>query len=177
MSRSLSDTGSVDGVRRSVEDQIRAAESSGAFTNLPGSGKPLQLNDDDDPDWWVKGLIRREQIDVTALLHPTIALRREADAFPESLAGMRTERQVRAALGDFNNRVKADWGSPVLGPTPAIVARQVSVERMVARWRELRKQIDEAEAIVAEAAPAAAPAMQPVTRRWRRRRRPVGGSS
>ena len=161
----------MDGVRRSVEDQIRAAESSGAFTNLSGTGKPLRLDNDDDPDWWVKGLLRREQIDVTALLHPTIGLRREADGFPESLAGMRTERQVRAALEDFNNRVRAEWSRPAVGPTPAVVARQVSVEDMVARWRELRKEIDAAAALLAAAAAATAPVTRPATRRWRWRRR------
>ena len=156
----------MDGVRRSVEDQIRAAESSGAFTNLSGAGKPLKLGDD-DPDWWVKGLMRREQIDVTALLHPTIALRREGDAFPESLAGMPTERQVRAALEDFNHRVRADWRRPTVGATPAVVARQVPVEPMVARWRELRKEIDAAGALVTGADSAAAQPPGPAPGRWR----------
>ena len=44
-----------------VERKIREAMERGEFDDLPGSGKPLQdLND--DPMWWVKKWIKREQV-------------------------------------------------------------------------------------------------------------------
>ena len=46
-----------------IEAQIRVAREQGAFDNLPGAGKPLPyLGQEYDPDWWVKQLVRREQI-------------------------------------------------------------------------------------------------------------------
>lgn len=130
----------MDWGRPSVEEQIRAAQARGDFDNLPGKGKPLRLNDVHDPDWWVKSYLRREQVDTSALVHPTIALRREADGFPESLLLLTREEQVRAILTDFNARVVAEWRRPAVGPTLPVAAHQVAVEPMVERWRVLRDQ-------------------------------------
>ena len=47
----------------------------GDFDDLPGAGKPLQLPEQHDPDWWVKRLIEREKI--TGVAPPAIALRHE----------------------------------------------------------------------------------------------------
>jgi hypothetical protein len=166
----LTQTGSMDGPRLSVEEQIRAAQAGGAFDNLPGAGKPLKLDDVNDPNWWVKSLMRRENIDASVLVHPTIALRREADTFPESLTDLPSEDQVRAVLEDFNERVKGEWRRPAVGPTFPVVARQVAVEPMVDRWREMRERLV-AEATAA--AMAAVPLVEAPTsrkRRWRWRR-------
>jgi hypothetical protein len=160
----------MEGPRLSVEEQIRAAQARGAFDNLPGAGKPLNLGDVNDPNWWVKGLMRRENIDASALVHPTIALRREADTFPESLVDLATEDQVRAVLEDFNERVTGEWRRPGVGPTLPVVARQVAVEPMVVRWREMRDRL----AAAATAPPAAAvpldgaPTSRKRRRMWRR---------
>jgi hypothetical protein len=124
--------------RPSVEEQIRAAIARGEFDDLPGKGKPLRLPEVHDPDWWLKSYLRREEVDTSALVHPTIALRREADAFPGSLADLTTEEQVRAVLDDYNRRVVAQWRRPASGPTLPVVARQVAVAPMVERWRALR---------------------------------------
>jgi hypothetical protein len=128
-----------------VEAQIRAAQERGDFDNLPGKGKPLKLPEVHDPDWWIKGLVEREGIDTSILVHPTIALRREAETFPESLAVLTTEEQVRAVLTDFNRRVVEEWRRPVTGPSLPVVARQVAVEPMVERWRALRAELEDAE--------------------------------
>jgi hypothetical protein len=133
-------TGHVDWAGASVEAQIRAAQQRGDFDDLPGKGKPLDLRDVDDPDWWVKGLLRREGIEPGTLVHPTIALRREADGFPESLAELTEEGEVRAVLADFNARVVAEWRRPAAGPSLPVVARQVDVDDLVERWRDLRSR-------------------------------------
>src|SRR3954454_7478149 len=134
----------MDG-RPNVEAQIPAAQERGDFDDLPGAGKPLELPSVYDPDWWVKSYVRREGIDTSALVHPTIALRREADTFPESLAELTSEEQVRAVLEDFNQRVVAEWRRPVAGPSLPVVARQVAVEPMIERWRALRAELERVE--------------------------------
>jgi hypothetical protein len=152
--------------RRQVEEQIRAAQERGAFDNLPGAGKPLRITDAGDPDWFVKSLIRREKIDPSTLVHPTIALRREAEGFPASLADLRTEQQVRAVLEDFNERVKAEWRRPQVGPSLPVIARPVKIEPLVARWHELREQ---ARAETVAAGSREGSAVEAVPRRPRRR--------
>jgi hypothetical protein len=134
-----------------VERAIREAQERGEFDNLPGAGKPLRSLgslDTDDPDWWVKGLVQREQLDLTGAMPPAIALRKERATFPESLLDLRTEEGVRAVLEDFNRRVRLDRLRPTIGPLPPILAPTVDVDEQVARWRELR--------VAAEAQPWAA---------------------
>jgi len=128
-----------------VEAQIRMAQERGDFDGLPGAGKPLKLPAVHDPDWWVKSYVQREGIDTSALVHPTIALRREADTFPESLVVLTSEEQVRAVLEDFNRRVITEWRRPMAGPSLPVVARQVVVEPLVERWRALRAEVERAE--------------------------------
>ena len=47
---------------RWVDLQVQEAMRRGEFDDLPGAGKPLDLPDKHDPDWWVKRLIERENI-------------------------------------------------------------------------------------------------------------------
>jgi len=122
-----------------VERQIREAQERGEFDNLPGAGKPLKgLGESDDPDWWVRQLVRREGLDMTDALPPALALRKEAAGFPDSLLDLRTEESVRAVLEDFNRRVKLDRLRPPVGPFPPLLARTVDVDELVAQWRLLR---------------------------------------
>ena len=51
-----------------VESAIEAAARRGDFDDLPGAGKPLNLPDTDDPDWWVNQRIASGDIDSEALL-------------------------------------------------------------------------------------------------------------
>lgn len=123
-----------------IDRIIREAEERGAFDNLPGSGKPLPLRHMGDPDWWVKDLIAREQISLDGVpAAAAIALRREAESFPESLLDLPNEKAVREVLEDFNARVAEDWKRPELGRGSPIVASKVDVEALVARWHELRR--------------------------------------
>ncbi|MFC8504742.1 DUF1992 domain-containing protein [Pedococcus sp. NPDC057267] len=126
-----------------VERAIREAQERGEFDNLPGAGKPLRgigASDVDDPDWWVKGLVQREQLDMTGAMPPAIALRKERATFPESLLDLRTEESVRAVLEDFNRRVKLDRLRPAIGAMPPLIAPTVDVEDLVGQWRRLREE-------------------------------------
>jgi hypothetical protein len=156
--------------RMSVEDKIRDAQKRGAFDNLPGAGKPLDLGDLNDPNWFVKSLIKREKIDPSELAHPTIRLRREAESFPASLADLRKETDVRAVLEDFNERVKAEWRRPAVGPSLPVIARTVNVDRLVERWRENKeREAEQARRAAAELALAAPDETERARRRWWRR--------
>jgi hypothetical protein len=124
-----------------VEKAIREAQERGEFDNLPGAGKPLANlgpPEYEDPDWWVKGLVQREGLDLSGALSPAMALRKEAAGFPESLLDLHTEDGVRLVLEDYNRRVKLDRLRPGTGPRPPVWARLVDVDEVVAQWRELR---------------------------------------
>ncbi|MDL9947464.1 DUF1992 domain-containing protein [Gordonia sp. ABSL11-1] len=122
-----------------VEKMIREATERGEFDNLPGMGKPLDLSDADDPDWWVKRKIRDENLDSSALLPMPLQLRREAQDFPDSLVSIADEDAVREILTDFNRRVReAHLGSRAGLPT-LITAHTVDVDDLIDRWRELRR--------------------------------------
>jgi hypothetical protein len=148
-----------------VEHQIRAAMARGEFDNLPGAGKPLQLPDRHDPDWWVKQLIERERI--TGVLPPALALRKEDAELDATLDRLPTEAEVRRAVEDFNRRVvearrQLQGGPPVVTPLR-------DVGEQVTAWRERRRQ-RRARAAETAAAAASSPARpDPRRRRWWRR--------
>jgi hypothetical protein len=152
---------------RWVDLQVQRAMERGEFDDLPGAGKPLQLPDTHDPDWWVKKLIERE--DITGVAPPAIGLRREDAELGDVLDREATEEGVRRVLDDFNRRVvearrQLTGGPPVVTPT-----RDPDAE--VEAWRERRA---ERRRHRSQASPAAAPAAGSGTsrRRWWRRRRP-----
>jgi len=153
-----------------VDKQIREAQERGDFDGLPGAGKPLpHLGDPDDADWWVKGYIKRENLDISGALPTPLALRKEAAGFPESLADVRQESRVREILEDFNHRVKADRLRPAVGQLPPLIARTVDVEAALEQWRALRAATE-----AQRPAPAAATEeRKPTPRRWWRRGRRV----
>lgn len=115
-----------------IDRQIREAQERGEFDNLPGAGKPLHL--DDDPDWWIKAKIARENLE--PLLPTPLALRREVERLPETLADARTEAEVRERVEDLNRRIRESYLRPQAGPR--IVVGIVDVEAAVERWRTER---------------------------------------
>jgi hypothetical protein len=148
-----------------VEHQIRAAMARGEFDNLPGAGKPLQLPDRHDPDWWVKQLIERERI--TGVLPPALALRKEDAELDATLDRLPTEAEVRRAVEDFNRRVvearrQLQGGPPVVTPLRD-VAEQVTA------WRERRRKRRARAAEAAAAAASSTARPDPRRRRWWRR--------
>jgi hypothetical protein len=120
-----------------VERQIREATERGEFDNLPGAGKPIPgLNGREDEDWWVKGLLEREEIPMP--LPTSLALRREIASLPETLAGVRAEEEVRAIVADLNVRIRDTHRRRLDGPP--LVLRPVDVDAVVAEWRRNRER-------------------------------------
>ncbi len=117
-----------------AERKIREATERGEFDDLPGQGQPLRLGDR-DPDWWVKGLLEREQLKMP--LPTSLQLRREAREIDETVAGLRTEAAVRDVVEALNDRILDSHRRRVDGPPVVTAVRDV--EAVVARWREGRK--------------------------------------
>ncbi|MCU1434739.1 MAG: hypothetical protein JWR71_1464 [Pseudarthrobacter sp.] len=144
----------VDDARR-AEYLIRDAMAQGKFDNLKYAGKPIPgLGEAYDPDWWVKGLIQRENI--SGLGPKAILLRTEDAELDGRLDALFTEQQVRGMLADFNARV-IDARRQLQGGPP-VITKTRDVEAEVARWHERR----------ASRAEAAAPEPEPRPSRWRR---------
>ena len=118
-----------------VDQQVRVAMARGDFDNLPGAGKPIEgLGTQHDPDWWVKKLIEREQI--TGVLPPALALRKEDAELDATLDRESAERVVRELLEDFNKRV-VEARRQLLGGPP-VITRTRDVEAEVVAWRARR---------------------------------------
>lgn len=116
-----------------VEHQIRTAAERGDLTDLPLSGKPLPRRDGPEDSYaWALQWARRQEPDAL-FLPPSLALRREYDDLPGRLAGLTTEERVRAAVGEFNDRVAAAWRQPLDGPPVVVPMREV--EAAVEVWR------------------------------------------
>ncbi|TLM81814.1 DUF1992 domain-containing protein [Pseudarthrobacter sp. NamE5] len=152
--------------RKKVSDAARAdylvrdAMAQGKFDNLKYAGKPIPgLGERYDPDWWVKGLLQRENI--SGLGPPAILLRTEDAELDGKIDEQYTEQQVRDILQDFNRRV-IDARRQLQGGPP-VITKTRDVEEEVVRWRERRA------ARVAEAAPEPEPPRTWWQRLWRGR--------
>ncbi len=117
-----------------VEQQIRRGQEEGKFDHLPGSGKPIPGLDrrQRDLDWAAKW-VRRQNVDVCALLPPALALAKEVEDLHQRLSKVRSETRVRAIVEDLNTRIRAAHRAPQLGPP--VRAKVVDVEAAVAAWR------------------------------------------
>lgn len=113
--------------------QIRRAMERGEFDDLPGSGKPLDLPDHHDPDWWLKSLMKREKI---VMLPPSIQVRKDDAALDAKLDQLSSETAVRREIEQFNERViQARYQLPA-GPPLTTMPREI--EDTVAAWSDRR---------------------------------------
>jgi hypothetical protein len=145
----------VDDAKR-AEYLIRDAMAQGKFDNLKYAGKPIPgLGEGYDPDWWVKGLIQRENL--TGMGPKAILLRTEDAELDARLDAQFSEKQVRDTVQDFNKRV-IDARRQLQGGPP-VITKTRDVDAEVELWRARR-------AARAEAAPPPEPAAK---RPWWRR--------
>lgn len=145
-----------------VDLQVRRAMERGEFDDLPGAGKPLNLPEKHDPDWWVKKLIEREQI--TGIAPAAISLRLEDAELDSVLDREATEDGVRRVVEDFNRRIvearrQLTGGPPVITPTR-------DPDNEVEKWRQRREQRRAAARRRQDASGDPKPQRR---RRWRRR--------
>ena len=145
------------GRRSWIDSQIREAQERGEFDNLPGKGKPLKgIHDPPDELWWVKQLMAREEL---SYLPPALALRLEVERFLEGLGKVPSERAVRAAAEELNERIRDLNRKPVLEGPPSTLM-PLDIESVVAQWQDARPAPE-----LAVASPQ--PSTEPQRRRWR----------
>ncbi|MGC9665964.1 DUF1992 domain-containing protein [Planosporangium sp. 12N6] len=119
-----------------IDRQIREAQERGEFDNLPGAGKPLpDRGDEYDPDWWIKDLVRREN--VTGVVPASLALRKEVEDLAETVARKKTESSVRRYVADLNERILRARRGLVDGPP--VVLSTVDADEAVRAWRDRRR--------------------------------------
>jgi hypothetical protein len=118
-----------------IDRQIREAQERGDFDDLPGTGKPVpDRGESYDEEWWIRGLARRENLALT--LPVALALRREVEDLPATLARKRTEAAVREVLVDLNERIRWARRGPVEGPPVSM--GDLDIEAIVEQWRARR---------------------------------------
>jgi hypothetical protein len=118
-----------------IDRQIREAQERGEFDNLPGAGKPLPDRGElYDEDWWIKDLVRRENL--TGLAPASLRLRKEAEELMETLASKSSESSVRRIVSDLNERILRARRGLVDGPP--VVLETFDVESVVGAWRRRR---------------------------------------
>ncbi len=154
----------VDDAAR-AEYLIRDAMAQGKFDNLKYAGKPIPgLGEGYDPDWWVKGLIQRENL--TGMGPKAILLRTEDAGLDARLDGQVSEKQVRDILTDFNARV-IDARRQLQGGPP-VVTKTRDVDAELERWRARRASAAAASAASAARAQERAEAELRGRRWWQR---------
>ncbi|CAH0206813.1 hypothetical protein SRABI83_02041 [Arthrobacter sp. Bi83] len=133
-----------------VEYLIRDAMAQGKFDNLKYAGKPIPgLGEGYDPDWWVKGLIQRENI--TGMGPKAILLRTEDAELDARLDSQYSEKQVRDIVEDFNARV-IDARRQLQGGPP-VITKTRDADAEVQRWQERRSAVAAADADLSEPEP------------------------
>jgi hypothetical protein len=120
-----------------IDAQIRVARENGAFDNLPGAGKPLSdAGQPFDPDWWVKQLVKREQIDGVDVLPPQLNLLKKVGTELAAIELLDNEATVRQRLAALNAEIVKVNSTVIDGPPTRLAP--LNVERVVSRWRNSR---------------------------------------
>jgi Domain of unknown function (DUF1992) len=119
-----------------IDKQIAEATERGAFDNLPGAGKPIPHHGEEDAAAaWLRGYLRREGLSAEALLPAPLRLRKAVDRLANEVVGMRSEDEVRQAVGELNYQIR-EWRRIPLGPP--IFVPLVDEDAIVSRWRAAR---------------------------------------
>ena len=96
-------------------------------------GRPLDLSDANDPDWWIKRRLREEQL---VALPPALQLRRDRDELLAGLDAMHSEVHVREVLEKLDARIRYALGHAIPGPPSTLMP--LDVEALVEQWRARR---------------------------------------
>jgi DnaJ family protein C protein 28 len=140
---------------RIIEQLIRDAQAQGKFDNLPGRGKPLDLNDDPNesgemwaanrlvkkhgfrPDWLEEDVALRERLETARQ-----ALRRSRDWRHQQLSalGSRADvdaRQHQAWVADEWARAQAQFRDTLAQINKSIVTLNLKMPLERLQWRKL----------------------------------------
>ena len=121
-----------------VELLVDQAVRRGDFDNLPLAGRPLPDLELNDPDWWVKSVVRREGLRGEGMVPEALLLRAEDERMHDNLDKLGHEHRVRATLGEFNRRVVEARRQLAGGPPVVTPLRDIDAE--VGAWHERRAE-------------------------------------
>jgi len=97
-----------------VDRVIRDGQARGEFEDLAGKGKPIaDLHEPQDELWWVRGLLRREELEY---LPPSLALKKESEAALDAALDAPTEAEARRLLEDVNVKIRNATRMAIDGP-------------------------------------------------------------
>src|SRR5262245_35603156 len=117
-----------------IDTQIRIAREQGAFDNLPGAGKPLPgLGEEFDPDWWVKQLVKREDV---SILPPSLEVLRKVEKELAAIEQLDDEAAVRHRVAALNAEIAKVNATVMEGPPTRLGT--LNADKVVARWRQAR---------------------------------------
>ncbi|MDR3068179.1 MAG: DUF1992 domain-containing protein [Cellulomonas sp.] len=119
-----------------VEIIVDQAVRRGDFDDLPLAGQPLPDLDFRDPDWWLKGMVRRDGLTGEGVVPEALLLRAEDERLGDRLDAMRHEQQVRTTLTEFNRRIVEARRQLAGGPPVVTPLRDIEAE--VAAWHQRR---------------------------------------
>ena len=114
-----------------IDRQIREARERGDFDNLPGRGKPIAgLTEYRDENWWIRGLVQREQIET---LPPALKLKKDVEAAMAFISTLESETTVREVVAELNTRIRTMNRMAHEGPPSSQMP--LDIEQVVERWR------------------------------------------
>lgn len=119
----------------SADRQIREAMERGEFSDLKGAGRPIPgLGDRQDENWWLKGLLERENLSMP--LPGSLQLRKDVEQLQETLADVRREDHARQIIVALNERITDSHRRRLDGPP--VHLRTIDVARALEEWRSRR---------------------------------------
>jgi hypothetical protein len=119
-----------------IDRQLREAQERGEFDSLPGAGKPLSdAGQEYDEDWWVKDWLRREG-GTSAMLPPTLRLRRDVEELAVLVDRRSSEQAVRELVADLNEQIRKARVGLLNGPP--LLLPPFDAEAVVRGWRQRR---------------------------------------
>ncbi len=115
-----------------VDRQIREAEERGAFSRLSGTGKRLPTDTATPYDelWWIKRKMAEEGL---SAVHPTLALRKEAEDALEAAHAAPSEAAARRIITAVNAKIREAMYKPQ--PGPPLGKKPYDVEAVAREWR------------------------------------------
>jgi hypothetical protein len=114
-----------------IEQLIGTAREEAALEDLPGAGKPIaDLDKPYDPDWWVKQLVRREQV---SMLPSSLELLRKVESTVASIWRLSSEPEVRTRVTALNAEIAKVNTRATEGPPTRLAP--LDIEAFVAEWR------------------------------------------
>lgn len=117
-----------------AEAKIEQAIREGEFENLPGFGKPLNLDlTNDNEFWWLREKAKRENLSV---LPPALILKREVQKRLDRMMELDSAEQVTRAVIELNQwiigaNLKVLWGPPS-------EVQPLQVDAVVQKWNDRR---------------------------------------